>query len=51
MIVLLNAHWVEKILTKNGTGAVAKVTSLLMAAIAVMMIRVGIAEAFHLPIY
>jgi multiple antibiotic resistance protein len=51
LFVLLNAHWVEKILTKNGTGAVGKVTSLLMAAIAVMMIRVGIAEAFHLAIY
>ena len=40
-VVFRSARWVERILTKNGAGAFAKVSSLFLAAIAVMMIRSG----------
>lgn len=43
-IVFRNADWVLKILGKAGSRAFAKVASLFLAAIAVMMIRVGVTE-------
>ena len=43
-IVFRNADQVSKILGKGGSRAFAKVASLFLAAIAVMMIRVGITE-------
>jgi multiple antibiotic resistance protein len=39
--VLVNAAWVMKAIGKGGSRAFAKIASLLLAAIAVMMIRVG----------
>lgn len=39
---LANAKYVRKILGDSGSKAIAKIASLLLAAIAVMMIRVGI---------
>ena len=39
--VLLNAGWLIKLIGKGGSRAFAKIASLLLAAIAVMMIRVG----------
>ncbi len=41
-IVLANAKWIIKIIGEGGSKAFAKIASLLMAAIAVMMVRVGI---------
>ena len=39
--VLMNAAWLMKVIGKGGSRAFAKIASLLLAAIAVMMIRVG----------
>ncbi len=41
-LVLLNAQWLIKIIGEGGTKAFAKIASLFLAAIAVMMIRVGV---------
>jgi multiple antibiotic resistance protein len=41
-LALLNAEFIKKILRESGSKAFAKVASLFLAAIAVMMIRVGI---------
>jgi multiple antibiotic resistance protein len=40
------SSYVEKLIGPNGAKAIAKVASLLLAAIAVMMIRVGIQDIF-----
>jgi multiple antibiotic resistance protein len=40
-LVLVNAAWLMKAIGKGGSRAFAKIASLLLAAIAVMMIRVG----------
>ncbi len=47
-LVFFNSHWVERVLGRNGAGAFAKVSSLFMAAIAVMMIRLGLKESWQL---
>ncbi len=39
---LLKADWIKKVLRESGSKAFAKVAALFLAAIAVMMIRVGI---------
>jgi len=44
-VVFYNSHIIEKILGRNGAGAFGKVSSLFLAAIAVMMIRLGIMES------
>jgi multiple antibiotic resistance protein len=41
-LVLLGARGVVKVLGSNGVVALSKVMSLLLAAIAVMMIRLGV---------
>ena len=41
-IIFMQARWVLRLLGENGAKAVSKIVSLLLAAIAVMMIRVGI---------
>ena len=41
-IVLANAKWLLKIIGDGGSKAFAKISSLFLAAIAVMMIRVGV---------
>jgi multiple antibiotic resistance protein len=41
-LVLFNARWLLKVIGEGGSRAFAKIASLLLAAIAVMMIRVGI---------
>lgn len=43
-VVFRQSHWIIKLMGVAGTQVVAKVTSLFMVAIAVMMIRVGIQE-------
>ncbi len=45
-VVFYSGQWLQKIMGKNGAGAFAKVSSLFLAAIAVMMIRKGIHELF-----
>lgn len=42
LVILLNAKWLIKIIGDGGSKAFAKIASLFLAAIAVMMIRVGI---------
>ncbi|MDO8550980.1 MAG: MarC family protein [Ignavibacteria bacterium] len=44
--VLFNAQWLIKIIGEGGSRAFAKIASLLLAAIAVMMIRVGVINIF-----
>jgi multiple antibiotic resistance protein len=41
-VVLVNAKWMIKIIGEGGSKAFAKIASLFLAAIAVMMIRVGL---------
>ena len=41
-IILSNAKWLIKLIGEGGTKAFAKIASLFLAAIAVMMIRVGV---------
>ena len=41
-IILSNAKWLIKLIGEGGTRAFAKIASLFLAAIAVMMIRVGV---------
>jgi multiple antibiotic resistance protein len=41
-LVLFNAQWLIKLIGPGGSRAFAKIASLLLAAIAVMMIRVGV---------
>ncbi len=41
-LVLFNAQWLIKLIGEGGSRAFAKIASLLLAAIAVMMIRVGV---------
>lgn len=41
-IVLVNAKWLIKLIGNGGSKAFAKIASLFLAAIAVMMIRVGV---------
>ena len=43
-IVLANARWLLKIIGEGGSKAFAKISSLFLAAIAVMMIRVGVTQ-------
>jgi multiple antibiotic resistance protein len=45
-VIFRLAPRIEKVLTKNGAAAIAKVASLFLAAIAVMMIRKGITQSF-----
>jgi len=45
-VVLFNAKWLIKLIGQGGSRAVAKIASLLLAAIAVMMIRVGVINIF-----
>lgn len=47
-IVLLKADYIMKIVGANGTRAFAKIMYILLAAIAVMMVRRGITGAFSL---
>ena len=47
LIVLLNSQWILKIMGEAGSRAFAKVASLFMAGIAVMMIRSGIEGAIQ----
>jgi len=42
LLVLLNAKLILKVIGDGGSKAFAKVASLFLAAIAVMMIRVGV---------
>lgn len=44
-ILFIQSHWVLHLIGEGGSKAISKIVSLLLAAIAVMMIRVGI---FHL---
>jgi multiple antibiotic resistance protein len=41
-LILINAKWLIKIIGEGGTRAFAKIASLFLASIAVMMIRVGV---------
>jgi len=45
-LVLLNAKWLIKLIGEGGSKAFAKIASLFLAAIAVMMIRVGVINIF-----
>ncbi|MDR3625439.1 MAG: MarC family protein [Ignavibacteriaceae bacterium] len=47
-VVLVNARWLLKIMGDGGSKAFAKIASLFLAAIAVMMIRVGVLNIFHI---
>ena len=47
-LILLLSSFIIKILGKAGSRALSKVTNLLLAAIAVMLIRKGITQIFHL---
>jgi multiple antibiotic resistance protein len=47
-LVLVNARWLLKIMGDGGSRAFAKIASLFLAAIAVMMIRVGVLNIFHI---
>ncbi len=44
--VLFNSQWLIKLIGEGGSRAFAKIASLLLAAIAVMMIRVGVINIF-----
>lgn len=48
IVVLLNAKWIVKLIGEGGSKAFAKIASLFLAAIAVMMIRVGVTNIFML---
>ncbi|MGB9628503.1 MAG: MarC family protein [Thermodesulfobacteriota bacterium] len=43
-LVFSQSHWIMRILKEGGAKGVAKVSSLLLAAFAMMMIRIGIQE-------
>ncbi|MFH1757523.1 MAG: MarC family protein, partial [Pseudomonadota bacterium] len=43
-LVFTESHWILRFMKEGGTKGVAKVSSLLMAAFAMMMIRIGIKE-------
>lgn len=43
-IIFINAAYISKKLGRGGTKAVSKITAILLAAIAVMMMRIGILE-------
>jgi len=43
-IIFINAAYISKKLGRGGTKAVSKITAIFLAAIAVMMIRIGIIE-------
>ncbi len=45
-LVLFNAQWVIKVIGQGGSRAFAKIASLLLASIAVMMIRVGLINIY-----
>jgi len=45
-LVLLNAQWLIKAIGQGGSRAFAKIASLLLASIAVMMIRVGVINIY-----
>ena len=47
LIVLFNANKLIKLIGDGGSKAFAKIASLFLAAIAVMMIRVGLINIFH----
>jgi multiple antibiotic resistance protein len=47
-LILLLSGVIIKIIGKSGSRALSKVTNLLLAAIAVMLIRKGIIQVFHL---
>ncbi len=47
LIVLFNANKLIKLIGNGGSKAFAKIASLFLAAIAVMMIRVGLINIFH----
>jgi len=49
-LILSLSGFIIKILGKAGSRALSKVTNLLLAAIAVMLIRKGIVQIFHLSI-
>lgn len=46
--VFSQSHWIMRILKEGGAKGVAKVSSLLLAAFAMMMIRLGIQEWFNM---
>jgi len=46
--VFSQSHWVMRILKEGGAKGIAKVSSLLLAAFAMMMIRLGIQEWFNM---
>lgn len=46
-VSLANARFVKKVLGESGSKAIAKIASLLLAAIAVMMIRVGMMNSMQ----
>jgi multiple antibiotic resistance protein len=41
-LILYKAEWIIRVIGINGTRAFAKITSLVLAAIAVKMIRIGL---------
>jgi multiple antibiotic resistance protein len=45
-ILLRNSMWVTRLIGKDGTVVISKIAALLLAAIAIAMIRSGIFEAF-----
>ena len=45
-LILLNAQWLIKAIGQGGSRAFAKIASLLLASIAVMMIRVGVINIY-----
>ncbi len=45
-LVLFNAQWLIKVIGQGGSRAFAKIASLLLASIAVMMIRVGLINIY-----
>ena len=47
LLVLYNANKLVKLIGNGGSKAFAKIASLFLAAIAVMMIRVGVINIFH----
>ena len=47
-LVLFNAQWLIKAIGQGGSRAFAKIASLLLASIAVMMIRVGLIKFIYL---
>jgi multiple antibiotic resistance protein len=46
--VFSQSHWIMRILKEGGAKGIAKVSSLLLAAFAMMMIRLGIQEWFNM---